>query len=297
MPSHIFTRVGSWEESINSNKESAQRASDDEAKSHTSEARDQRLHALDYLEYAYLQSGQIARAKSIMDQMNSLPPVQGLTLTGDYAIAAIPARYAVELGKWDEAGALQVRTDAVPWAQAITWMAVGVGSARSGNLAKASQAEQALAALRDKAASMNEYWSKQIEVQRREVAAWIQYKNGKPTAAIAGMRDTAGLEESMDKDFVTPGAITPAREMLAELLALEKLPQDALTEYAAVLKIAPKRFNALYGAATAAGAAGNATLANQYLKQLTEVALGNERPELVDARKRLTAQAGSLSRP
>jgi len=140
MPSHIFTRVGSWEESINSNKESAQRAADDEAKSHNGEARDQRLHALDYLEYAYLQSGQVARAKAVLDQMNSLPPLPGLTLTGNYALAAIPARYAVELGNWDQASALKVQTDAVPWAQAITWMAIGIGSARSGNLANASEA-------------------------------------------------------------------------------------------------------------------------------------------------------------
>ena len=291
MPSHIFTRVGSWEESINSNKESAQRASDDEAKSHTSEARDQRLHALDYLEYAYLQSGQVARAKSILDQMNSLPPVQGLTLTGDYAIAAIPARYAIELGKWDDASALQVRTDGVPWAQAITWMAIGIGSARSGNLAKASEAEQNLATLRDKAKPLNEYWSKQIEVQRREVASWIQYKNGKPTAAIVGMRDTAAFEESMDKDAVTPGAVVPAREMLAEMLALEKSPQDALTEYEAVLTTSPNRFNAVYGAASAADAAGKSTLANEFYKQLTDFALGAERPELTNARKKLSSQA------
>ena len=297
MPSHIFTRVGSWEESINSNKESAQRAADDEAKSHTSEARDQRLHALDYLEYAYLQSGQVAQAKSVLDQMTSLAPAQGLTLTGDYAIAAIPARHAVELGNWKEASALQVRTEAVPWAQAISWMAIGIGSARSGDLVKASQAEQNLALLRDKAKSASEYWSKQVEVQRREVAAWIQYNNGKPTDAIAAMRDVAAFEESMDKDAVTPGAITPGREMLAELLAREKLAQDALVEYEAVLKIAPNRFNALYGAATSAEAAGNAAAAAQYFKKLTEVAAGNERPELVNARKKLSAQAQTATQP
>ena len=297
MPSHIFTRVGSWEESINSNKESAQRAADDEAKSHNGEARDQRLHALDYLEYAYLQSGQVARAKTVLDQMNSLTPLPGITLTGNYALAAIPARYAVELGNWDQASALKVQADAVPWAQAITWMAIGIGSARSGNLAKASEAEQSLAALRDKAKPMNEYWSKQIEVQRREVAAWIQAKNGKPTDAIATMRDVAAFEESMDKDAVTPGAITPAREMLAEMLANEKSYQDALAEYEAVLKIAPNRFNALYGAATSAEAAGNATAASNYYKQLTDVALGNERHELVDARKKISAQAQTTSHP
>jgi tetratricopeptide (TPR) repeat protein len=176
-------------------------------------------------------------------------------------------------------------------------MAIGIGSARSGNLTRASEAEQNLATLRDKAKPMNEYWSKQIEVQRREVAGWIQGKNGKSTDAIATMRDVAAFEESMDKDAVTPGAIVPAREMLAEMLAIEKLPQESLTQYEAVLKIAPNRFNALYGAATSAEAAGNAPAATQYFQQLTEVALGNERPELVTARKKISARAQTAIHP
>src|SRR5207245_2100617 len=103
MPSHIFTRVGSWEESISSNLKSAELATKDEAASANGEARDQRLHAIDYLEYAYLQSGRVAKAKAVVDEMNSLKPVAGLSLTGGYANAAIPARYVLERGKWDEA--------------------------------------------------------------------------------------------------------------------------------------------------------------------------------------------------
>src|SRR5205807_9805623 len=120
MPSHIFTRVGSWDESISSNIRSAELASADEAASQNGEARDQRLHALDYLEYAYIQSGRIKQAKAVLDEMNLLQPVAGLTLTGEYALAAIPARYAIEVGNWDEARRLKVRGDGVPWAQAIT---------------------------------------------------------------------------------------------------------------------------------------------------------------------------------
>src|SRR5260370_36370386 len=105
------------------------------------EARAQRLHAMDYLEYAYLQSGRVKQAKAVLDEMNALPRISGLTLTGDYALAAIPARTAIELGEWEQAGALKAREGAVPWAEAITWAAIGEGSARSGNLHRAAQAE------------------------------------------------------------------------------------------------------------------------------------------------------------
>jgi tetratricopeptide (TPR) repeat protein len=248
---------------------------------------------MDYLEYAYLQSGRVKQAKAVVDEMNSLPPVGGLTLTNDYAVAAIPARYAMELGNWQEAGTLRVKRDAVDWTQGITWMAIGVGSARSGNVERAAEAEQVLASLRDTVAKENNvYWSNQVEVQRREVAAWIAEANGKAADAITTMRSAAELEESMDKNAVTPGPVVPAREMLAGLLLKENHPQDSLAEYEAVLKISPNRFNALFGAASAADAAGNASAANRYFHKLTEVAVGDERQELVTARKKdmLTSQ-------
>src|SRR6266849_4122093 len=168
MPSHLFTRVGSWDESISSNKRSEKLAAEAEASSTNGEARDQRLHAMDYLEYAYLQSGRVQQAKTVLEQMRSLPPLSGLTLTGDYALAATPARLAVELGNWPEASSLKVREEGTPWTQAITWTAIGVGAARTGNLERAAQGEQALASLRDATAKQNNtYWSNQVEVQRR----------------------------------------------------------------------------------------------------------------------------------
>lgn len=249
---------------------------------------------MDYLEYAYLQSGRVKPAKAVLDEMNSLQPVTGLTLTGDYALAAIPARCAIELGNWDQASGLKVRREGVPWAQAITWAAIGVGSARGKDLDRAAQAEQMLSSLRDVIAKQNNtYWSNQVEVQRRAVAAWIAEQSGKPTEAIATMRTAAELEESMDKHAVTPGAVTPAREMLAQLLLLEKQPQQSLIEYEAVLKIAPNRFNALYGAASAAEASGNVSAAAKYFQKLTEIAVGDERPELVTARKKVAVTAQS----
>jgi tetratricopeptide (TPR) repeat protein len=292
MPSHIFTRVGSWQESIDSNIKSAQLAAEAEPTTQNGEARDQHLHAMDYLEYAYLQTGQMKQAKAVLNEMRSLKPGPKTSLTGDYAFAAIPARNALELGNWEDASKLQVPQDAVPWAQAITWTAIGIGSARSSRPEAASHADEVLASLRDATVKKNnDYWSKQIEVQRLEVQAWIQQARGKSDDAIATMRSAAELEESMDKHAVTPGAVLPAREMLGQLLILSKRPQEAVTEFEAVLKVAPNRFNALYGAATAAESAGNQTVADRYFRKLTEVGIGDERPELEAARKKVALSA------
>jgi tetratricopeptide (TPR) repeat protein len=293
MPSHIFTRVGSWEESISSNIRSAEIAKADEAKSKNGEARDQRLHAMDYLEYAYLQTGQVKQAKTILDELGALDAVQGMTLTGNYAEGAIPARYTIELRLWKEASELKPLTQGVPWSQALVWEAIGEGSARAGNLERAKEAEAKLAELRDEATKANSYWSKQIEVQRREVSAWIAAGSGKKEEALEKMRGAAELEESMDKDAVTPGAVTPAREMLAYLLEDQKRDKEALAEYEAVLKVAPKRFNALYGAAVTANRLGNSSAALRYFRELTEVAKREERPEVETARARLIEMAKS----
>src|ERR1700722_4356316 len=290
MPSHLFTRVGAWDESSSSNLKSAELAAAAEVDSKNGEARDQRLHAMDYLESAELQSGRVSKAKAVLDEMKGLPPASGLTLTGNYGAAAIPARYAIELGNWEQASQLRVAEGGVPWAQAITWTAIGIGSARSKNPERAVQAEQKLADLRDAIAKQNNsYWSNQVEVERREVAAWIAELNGKSEDALKLARSAAELEESMDKAAVTPGAVTPAREILAELLMSGHQPKESLVEYQAVLKIAPNRFNALYGAARAADAAGDATTASGYFRKLTEVAVGDERPELKTARQNLVA--------
>jgi len=294
MPSHLFTRVGSWNESISSNIRSAELAAAAEPGSKDGEARDQRLHAMDYLEYAYLQSGQVQKAKAVLDELNSLPAVAGLTLPGSYAQAAIPARYYIELGNWEEASQLHAPERVAPWAQAITWSAVGVGAARSNHPDLARQAEAELASLHDAIAKQNNvYWSNQVEVERHEVAAWIAQQNGDADNAAREARTATELEESMEKSAVTPGAITPAREILAELLMMQHHAKESLAEYQSVLKIAPNRFNALYGAARAAQEAGDAATASTYFQKLTEIAVGDERPELKTARQNLLAQKAS----
>src|SRR5258708_26758969 len=197
----------------------------------------------------------------------------------------------IELGNWDQASELPLIGGSVPWAQAITWTAIGIGSARSKSLDMAGLGEEKLAGLRDSIAKQNNtYWSNQVEVERREVFAWIAQQSDRSEYALKLARSAAELEESMDKAAVTPGAVTPAREMLAELLMMSHQPKDSLAEYQAVLKIAPNRFNALYGAARAAEASGDATTASGYFRKLTEVAVGDERPELKMARQKLVAE-------
>jgi tetratricopeptide (TPR) repeat protein len=233
----------------------------------------------------------VNKAKAVLDQMHSLPPIPGLTLTGDYALAAIPARYVIELGNWELASQLRPRENSVPWAEAITWAAIGIGSARSKNIERAVEAEAKLSALRDAIAKKNNpYWSNQVEVERREVAAWIAEQNGKSADALQLARSAAELEGSMDKAAVTPGAVTPAREMLAELLLLEHHPMESLTEYEGVLKAAPNRFDALYGAARAAETAGDASAATNYFQKLIAVGVGDERPEVKMAHQKLLAE-------
>jgi len=294
MPSHLFTRVGSWDESISSNLKSAELAAAAEVNSKNGEARDQRLHAMDYLVYAELQSGRVSKAKALLDEMNALPPVSGLTLTGNYGASAVPARIAIELGNWEQASRLPVIEGSVPWAQAITWTAIGIGSARSKSLDMAALAEEKLAGLRDSIAKQNNtYWSNQVEVERREVFAWIAQQSGRSEDALKLARSAAELEESVDKAAVTPGAVTPAREILAELLMIGHQAKESLVEYQTVLKIAPNRFNALYGAARAAEASGDATAASGYFRRLTDVAVGDERPEMRTAREKLVAEKGA----
>jgi tetratricopeptide (TPR) repeat protein len=290
MPSHIFTRVGAWEDSIDSNIHSKLTAAEAEKTSTNGEARDQRLHAMDYLEYAYLQRGLDQKAKGILDEMNSLNSVSGLTATGNYAGSAIPARYAIERQDWKAASQLKPDIAAVSWAQALTWEAIGEGAARSGDITRAKEAERQLASLRDKTLAMrNKYWANQIEVQRLEVGAWILQAAGDDASAIKTMRSAAELEETMDKDAVTPGAITPGREMLAELLLLNSQPSEALAAYEAVLQVAPNRFNVLFGAATSAERAGWSEKAIFYYRKLDEVAKSGERPQLQAVRQKLVA--------
>jgi tetratricopeptide (TPR) repeat protein len=244
MPSHIFIRLGLWEEAARSNEASAKAGREYEVKTKmpAGEAWDQRLHALDYLEYAYLQLGQIDKAKLVLDDISALRSAHPNNITASYARSAVPARFFLEQGKWNDAANLSVVTDS-PESQAITHWARAVGAARSGKIAEAKQDLETLKTLRDKLQqSPGPYpWHQIVEVQRLQAAAWIAHATGNNDEALAQMRAAADLEAQTDKHPATPGAVLPAREQLADLLMETGRPADAVKEYEAALRETPKR--------------------------------------------------------
>jgi hypothetical protein len=268
MPSHIFTRLGLWDESIASNRASAASAERDEKTSHSAEAYNQRLHAMDYLEYAYLQERRLDEARDIMEQARSMTEAKRLNNTGEYAAAAIPARFALERQEWKLAARLEASSGS-PANDAITWYAKGLGAAHSGDMPLARRSAEQLAAYREQLAKAGDkYWTEQVEIQRLQVLAWMEQHEGNGTDALKNGRAAAELEDATEKSPITPGAIIPARENLAQLLLAQGSEKAALAEYQAVLKVAPGRYNALAGASKSATSVGDAKSAKLYAEQL-----------------------------
>ena len=290
MPSHTFTRVGLWQESIETNLASAAAARKDNATS-------EELHALDYQSYAYLQTGQDASAKKNVEAVPALFPKIANAGTGNaappaagyFAAAAIPARYALERNDWDAAAALEVRESPVAWANSVTWFARALGAARGGNPPAAKTAVDKLAQLRDQLSSPNDaYWREQVEIQRRGAAAWLALAEGRTAEAVTLMREAADMEDATEKAAVTPGPIKPARELLGEMLLELQKPADALAAFEMTLTKEPNRFRAIYGAARAAEASGDKEKAKKYyasLLQIADHASTPPRKELADARR------------
>ena len=287
MPSHTFTRVGYWNESVVSNIKSAEIA---EKTNGIGEA----MHARDYMTYAYLQMGMDAKAKENLEHAIRLGTMkggaQGAAGAGPntFAMAAIPARYAMERQQWAEAMALTpTPAPTAPYTEAITHFARAVGAARAGKPADAAADIARLAAIRDREIEMkDEYWAEQVEIQRRGAEAWVLFAEGKKDLAIAAMMETADREDKTDKSAVTPGPLAPAREMLGYMLLENNQPKDALAEFEAVTKKEPNRFLALYGAGKAAEAAKQGAKAKGYFKQIAEMCkdAGADRAELQYAR-------------
>lgn len=269
MPSHIFVRLGMWDETIASNIRSADAAKAHAAALHPGTMAFNSLHAYDYLTYAYLQRGEDEQVRKLVDEVSAVKAVDTENFAAYYAIAAIPARYAVERHRWDDAAALTLHPD-LPWdryayAEAMTYFARALGAARGGNPSRARADVERLAALRQKLLDQNnKYWADQVEVQRRASEAWIAFAGGHRDEALTGIRSAADLEDSMDKSPVTPGAIVPVREMLGEMLLEANRPVDALSEYEKSLTESPNRLNALTGAARAAQMSGDRTKAATY---------------------------------
>ncbi len=275
MPSHIFIRLGLWQEAIASNLASASAARDYELKTNMQGAWDQRLHAMDYLAYAYLQSGQQAEARRVVDEAATIKAGNPGGLTSDYALAAIPARFAIERQQWKDATALEPRPNGLPAAQAITWWARAVGSARLGDVAAAQKDVEQLQLLKSKLDASSDpgakYWAGQVEIQRLSATAWLAHAEGHDDEALRLMRSSADMEDATEKHPVTPGPVQPAREQLADLLMETKQPGLALAEYQTALKSAPNRFHAVYSAAQAAESAQQPSVAKGYYAKVVEI--------------------------
>ena len=224
MPSHIFTRLGLWNESISSNLASVQVAREWAARSHPGAISFDGLHAMDYLEYAYLQIGKDAEARGLVDSVSRAAQFDAPVFQAAYALAAIPARYALERRDWKRASSIGLAPANFPWAQfpfaeAIVHFARAVGAARTGDLAAARQAVARLEMIRDGLKGQKGFdWATQVEIQRRAAAAWLARAEKQNDSAVALMRSAADLEDSTDKHPVTPGSVLPAREQLADLL-------------------------------------------------------------------------------
>ena len=246
MPSHIFTRLGLWEDSIASNlaaRSAAKRQGD------TGEE----LHAMDYLVYAYLQSGHDAEAAEVIEQLGVMSNLDTSDFKIGYAATAMPIRYAVERSQWADAASIVPRTGAPPHVVAIAVWARGLGLARSGRAAEAQAETDRLRRIAGELrASGNNYWATQVGILQREVLAWSAQANGNLPEAVAVMREAADEEDSVEKLPVTPGPIVPAREQLGYLLLAQNHPGPASHEFATALANAPGRRGALHGAALAA---------------------------------------------
>ena len=280
MPSHTYTRVGKWQESIAANVRSAKAATDEGS---IGEA----LHANDYMMYAYLQTCQDTAARRLLNALPTLasrfdpnavgtgaPPAAGF-----FAMAAIPARYALERGDWQAAAQLDVHQSAFPFADAITWFARGIGAARSGDTTVSAESVTQLERLRDALSSKREtYWTQQVEIQRRGVGAWLAWARGSRPEAIAEMRAVAELEAGTEKNAISPGPIVPARELLGEMLLANNQGADALREMDATLAVEPGRLRALTGAMRAAAAAGDSSRVRLYRQRLPRGCDRKDRP-------------------
>jgi Tfp pilus assembly protein PilF len=277
MPSHIFTRLGFWDESIRTNRRSADLEPTPGGKS----------HPLDYLVYAYLQQGRDDMARAAIEEIGGNTAGEYLAgALGSYNALAMPARFALEREDWASAARLSVTTTAAS-AEAVTHFARGLGAARSGNVALAKQSiaelERLVAALR----TQNDVqWTPVVDAQRMAVSSWVAHAEGRHAEAVQLARTAAAREEEVEKHPVTPGPLIPARELLGDLLMVHNQPAEALAEYEATLTREPNRARTITGAARAAKAAGRDEAARRHYSALVALLdAQSQRPELREARE------------
>jgi len=287
MPSHTFTRVGYWQDSIDANT----------AVLATTKEPGPRLHSYDYMAYAYLQLGRDREAQRVVDEVLALRKVQTPNLAVAYALAAAPSRMALERGRWADAAKLELPISEFdfawaqfPQAQAVLVFARGVGAARSGDAVGARKAAAELAELKARMLDGKlAYWADQADIQRGVVLAWAARAERRDTEALRLIRAVADHEDRTEKSAVTPGPILPAGELLADMLVETGRPDEALAAYEASMLKEPHRYRALAGAARAAELAGNAEKSRLYYAKLAVLAANadGDRPEVARARSLL----------
>ena len=245
MPSHIYTRLGMWEESIASNL-AAQKAARQQGD------KGEELHAMDYLVYAYLQLGRDAEAARVLDELRIMSALDGSDFKMGYAASAMSARYAIERRQWSDAAQLVPVDGSLPQVSAVTLWARSVGLARSGKPAAAQQEIEKIKSSYEKLHTTgNDYWATQVRVQMNEALAWVADAEGKHDEALKLMHAAADEEDAIEKRPVTPGAIVPAREQLGDLLVETNHPQEAIEEFERALTMTPQRRGASMGLAHA----------------------------------------------
>ena len=280
MPSHIFTRVGAWEDSAATNNRSS-------AAAIKGGEPNEAYHASDYTVYAYLQIARDADARHKIEEVFKVIDFSPGVRVAPYARAAMPARYAMERGAWREAMQLQPKASQFAYADALTYFARAIGAVRAGDTAAAEKDAAELARLHKALLDAKDpYWATEVEIQRLAVAGWIALAKGRTDDALKFMRAAADNEDRNEKHIVTPGRIVPARELLGEMLLELNQPALALKEFEASQLREPNRFRGHFGAARAAEAAGDRAKAAEYFGKL--LALGKNadgaRPELVRAK-------------
>jgi tetratricopeptide (TPR) repeat protein len=293
MPSHIFTRLGLWEESISSNINSTNSAVCYGQSINPDGHWDEELHGMDYLVYAYLQKGENEKAREQLDYLKSFKKVFPLTFKVAYAAAAIPSRVALENKNWKEAANVQPPSfeldwKSFPWQRSILHFARALGSVHTKDIKSAQHELDTLKSLHQELVNKGDkYQAGQVQIQITAAQAWIHFANGKKEEALSLMKEAANMEYNTGKHSVTPGEVLPAGELLGDLLMELGRSQEALDAYEYDLKQHPNRFNGLYGAARAAKTLGDKQKASHYFELLllqTKNA-GSSRPELEEARK------------
>lgn len=293
MPSHIFTRLGSWQESIDWNARSAKAAI---GLPYNGEVSPHLFHALDYEVYALLQQGDDTKAREVVKNTDTLSAKLHVAATTAYALAAMPARLELEVHQWEAAANLPLPdTSRFAWKKFPQWEALahygkGLGAARSGNATLAEQSLARLTTLQTQLgdAAPTKYWYDQMEAQKTTISAWIKYAAGKKDEALALMQKAADLEDATVKNPVSPGELLPARELLGDMLMEMNKPADALAAYETCLATRPNRFNSLYGAGNAAEKSGDTQKMNTHYTQLLSIAPSSSRKQIEHAKKAMT---------